>query len=167
MSGPAAMNTVGLTSQATGALIGAAGLFTNAAAAKRAADANAAYKRAQAADALQRGQLDVQKSNMQYRQLEGAQRASLAARGVVLTEGSPLEILASTEYMKSLDANTIKANAQREAYGFGVQAANYQNNANSISPWMMTTGSLLTSATAVADRWYAWKHRTTGVKAGS
>ena len=46
----------------------------------------------------------------------------MAANGVDLSSGSPLDILGDTAMYGELDALTIRSNAEREAYGYRVQS---------------------------------------------
>ena len=118
----------------------------------------------QAADAIERGRESIDTLRLSTRQLAGQQRASLAARGVDLTEGSPLNILTDTAFMSARDVNTLQLNAAREAWGMRVQGANYGASAGTMnararaeSPLLSAGGSLLTSAGSVASRWYAYR----------
>jgi hypothetical protein len=95
-------------------------------------------------------------------------RASMAARGISLAEGSPLEVIETMDLMKDLDMFTISANATQQAFnvrtqalGFGTQAAtaalsasNLLTTAGSISPFGAATTSLISGATTVANSWY-------------
>jgi len=117
----------------------------------------------QRSDALQRGESDAQANMRQQAQLIGAQRATLAANGTDLNQGSSLDLLASTKFTGAADVNQIQNNAAREAWGFTVDAANTrasqnltQWQANSINPTkvgvMTGVGSLLTSASSYAGK---------------
>lgn len=112
--------------------------------------------------ALDNGQKQVAGLTMQAGQLKSRQRASMAANGIDLGEGSAAEIQASTELMKELDKQTIEANAVRSAWGYRTEAANLQSSAlmkegtaSGISPLMSGASSLLTGAGQVAQQWYA------------
>lgn len=153
------MAGLSLSAQGTGALISAAGTFSNAATKRDAARVNAAYAREQAADARDRGELAAQRHGREVSQLKGQQRANLAARGVILTEGSPMEILASTDRLAAIDAAKIRETAARESYAHLVDAANYEAEAAASNPFLSTAGSLLTSASGIADRWSIYKQK--------
>ena len=65
--------------------------------------------------------------------------------------------------MKTIDANTLEANAVRTAWGMRTQATNYQNEAlaarataGAINPGMSAVSSLLGSAGSVASSWYQY-----------
>src|SRR5216684_3875114 len=55
----------------------------------------------------------------------GSAKAGFGASGVVGEEGSPGEILADTRLMSEFEAQIIKNNAQREAWGHRVGAAGF------------------------------------------
>lgn len=100
---------------------------------------------------LQRGERDYQSSRLKTAGLKGRQRASLAANGVDLGVGSAANILTSTDVMGEIDANTLQANAVRQAWGYRTQGTGYQNealmkraSADSISPGTAAFSTLLT-----------------------
>lgn len=119
-------------------------------------------------DALQRGEVAAQTAMLERRQLIGRQRASLAASGVDMTQGSALDLLASTEYLGQIEVNNIQSNAAREAWGYELESNNYVNQSNieiansGFSDWkaknsnpgvagtMAFAGSLLSSASLYA-----------------
>jgi hypothetical protein len=120
-------------------------------------------------DALERGQRAEQKVRGRVAQVKGSQRARLAANGVVLGEGSALDILTSTDVQGEADALAARYQGEREGWAYGEQARNHRNNAtlmrggaSGINPAGMGFSSLLTSAGTVADRWYRWKERSDG-----
>lgn len=124
---------------------------------------NAKIAEWQRSDALQRGEIEAQNSMRQQAQLIGAQRATLAANGTDITQGSSLDLLTSTKFTGAADVNQIQNNAAREAWGFTVDAANTRASqnltewqANSINPTkvgvMTGVGSLLSSAGQYASR---------------
>lgn len=121
----------------------------------------------QATDAMKRGVTAVNTHQMKVAQLRGTQRASMAARGIDLGQGSALDILTDTEFMGAIDANTIKDNAEKEAWGYRMQAANYTSNsqllnlkASNTNPGMDAASTFLTGASGVAKNWYSLKEKT-------
>jgi hypothetical protein len=92
--------------------------------AKAIGDFNAKVADAQAADALVRGQEDEQRFRAGVRTLIGSQRAGFAGQNVDVTQGSPVHVQADAAFLGELDAQTIKNNAAREAWGYSVQAEN-------------------------------------------
>lgn len=126
---------------AVGIMAGAAlvGGVMNGMAAKDAAEANADAARRnaelaqKAADAaLQDGEQDAAKVVMQGEALEGAQRTGYAAGGVVVDQGSAAQMVESTEALTAIDVETIRNNAQREAWGLRTGAANMLEDASAM-----------------------------------
>lgn len=122
---------------------------------------NAQLADQQAHDAITRGQINETNQELKTAQLAGKQRNLMASRGVDLSEGSPLTVLVSTQFMGDRDAAQIATNAGREAWGHEVEASNYRNNAkllktraDSISPFQNAAGTLLTTGGTVASKWY-------------
>lgn len=85
---------------------------------------NAQLLEVQAQDSLDRGAQAERQSRQAYAQIKGTQRASLAANGVTLDEGSALRIQADTDFASDQDADTIKTNALKAAFGYRVQGVN-------------------------------------------
>lgn len=88
------------------------------------AEMNATLADRRAKDALERGAVEEQQKRAQVAQLQGRQKAAMAANGVDLTFGSPLDTLVDTAVLGDLDALTIRQNSAREAYDFRVQGVN-------------------------------------------
>jgi hypothetical protein len=123
---------------------------------------NAQIAEYQAKDAVARGDQATEEHMRKVAQLKGTQKASMAARGLDLSEGTPLNILTDTDLFGEIDANTIQTNAAREAWGYRAQGSNssaqanlYKIQANNQNPMMAGVGSLLSNAGSVADRWNA------------
>lgn len=154
--------------QAVGGGLSAIGAYGAAASQKsslnydaRTADFNAGLAERQAQIAMERGQFQVDQLNRATAGLKGSQRATMAARGLDLTQGTPAEIIAGTEFMGEMDVQQAQINAVREAWGLRTQATNLQNearsaraNAKAISPGMAAATSLLGTATSMASSYY-------------
>lgn len=102
------------------AVLGAAGQIQQGQAAAAAsnynaqvADMNAKLSERRARDAIERGQLDEQRKRQEVAQIQGQQRAAMAANGVDLSFGSPLNIIVDTATMGEIDALTIRSSAAR------------------------------------------------------
>lgn len=157
-----------LVSQGAGGIASAVGSFASASAQRSSLGAQAAIANINARIAelgaqsvLNQGKQQVAQTTLKYGALKSSQRAALAANGVDLGVGNAAEIQASTDIMKETDANTIKANAIRSAWGYRTQAANYQSDAlmkkaqaSGISPGVSAATSLLGSAGQVSSSWY-------------
>ena len=122
---------------------------------------NATIDLQQRSSSLQQGDIEAQQSQLHQAQVLGAQRASLAANGVDLTQGSAQDLLSSTKFLGAQDVNTIQSNAARTAWGYDVQAMN-DSSTSQLTKWqadntspigsalMAGTSSLLSSASSYA-----------------
>lgn len=146
-----------LISQIGGGITSAIGGYYSAAAQKSALGFNAKLAELSAQGELEKGQHEAMRLTMKAGQIKSAQRASMAANGIDLGEGSAAEVQASTDIMKEIDKNTIEANAIRSAWGYRTDAAMSRAKASTISPFGAAAGTLLTSAGSVADSWYRFK----------
>lgn len=112
----------GATAEGAGALNAASAQRAQGKWAQESYDFEARMAELQATDAERRGLLAAQKARSEGRQVQGAQRAALAAQGVDVASGSALDVQTDTAYQAELDAQTIQSNAWREAYGLRTQA---------------------------------------------
>jgi len=83
---------------------------------------NARFAELKAEDALRRGGKEAGVVRGRARQALGRQRAALAAQGISLSEGTPLEALEDTRAIAEQDILTVQNNAWREAWGFRAEA---------------------------------------------
>ena len=153
--------TSSLALQGGGAITSAIGAYAGAqanSAQARISDTNARLSELGAQAALLQGQTEEMRSRMATANLKSTQRASFAANGVDLGEGSSARTLTSTDVLGEVDANTIHANAVRAAFGYRTQALNYTNDAamRRAGPGGLAAGatSLLGSGGQVASSWY-------------
>jgi len=168
------LGNMGLFMQIAGLATSAFGAYSQGKADKAATEQQAAVTRNnemlaqwQAADALRRGKEAEQTHRFKVASMKGSQRASFAARGLDIGEGSAFNILADTDYMGERDAITIRNNASREAWGHTVSAKNAGSNADLLEMRARNTNpatgaftTLLTGAGQVAASWY--KRSTAG-----
>lgn len=131
---------MGYTSLALTGLSGAAGAYG----AIQSAEAQAASDRfnAQVADinakqAERNAQLSSEAGNaevaMQGRKNKatvGAIKANQAGSGISVNDGSALDVRTSAAELGQLDALTIRSNATKEAYSYGVQKTSFENQSN-------------------------------------
>lgn len=141
------------TLMATNGLINAVGQRRAATAAEQQGDfqagvlgINAELADRAAEDAVARGRETANRSQANTRQLRGAQRATLAAQGIDVGDGSAADLGLETEQLGELDVLTIANNAQREAFGFKVEAVNYRNQATLARYGARTTAASLRNA---------------------
>ena len=126
------------------------------------AELNARVSESQAQVALAAGRREVQRSKLNTAGIKSRQRVSMAANGIALNEGSAQAVLTTTDFFGEVDANTIEANAIRQAWGYRTQAVNQRNDAamarsarGAINPGMSAVTSFLGAAPKVAADWYA------------
>ncbi|MEP3275329.1 MAG: hypothetical protein ABJN26_16090 [Stappiaceae bacterium] len=138
--------------------IGAVGSIQQANAAAAAAnynaqvqEMNAQISEENAQDALERGADEEQSVRRRNAQVLGQQQAALAANGVDLSFGSPLDTLVDTTYLGDLDALNVRSNAARENYNHRVQAVNQRAGAElfRMEAKSARTGGLLSAAGTV------------------
>lgn len=119
------------------------------------AENNANIAELQAQDAKARGDKASFDVRRKYAALMGTQRASLAARGLDITDGSANAILQDTAYFGAYDENTTRANAAREAWGYRVRAAGMQSDASAYSATADAINPLLSGGLAGAGTWFS------------
>jgi hypothetical protein len=140
---------------------------------------NAGLAENDAQQILLAGEREAGQISRRYGRAKSGNRASMAARGVQLGEGSTAEVEASIELAKQQDMLTINANRVRAAESARMQRTNYQTqasmlgvsasnvagmgelsasnlmrSADTINPYGNMFSSLLGSAGTVASTWY-------------
>lgn len=134
------------------------------------ADINMGIAEQNAQQALLAGQRQAGTLSMQYGQKKSSARASMAARGVTLGQGSAQEIIATTDLMKETDMLTINANAVRAAESARMQKASYAGEslmsgtassiyagqAGTINSGANAVSSIVSSGSSVASSWYKY-----------
>lgn len=98
----------------------------------RVAEYNSKVSELQQKDAISRGQIAESTSRSTTGQQVGAARASFGAQGLNLDVGSPSDVVQSIASNGAVDAMTVRLNAAREAWGFGVQADSEKATAGAI-----------------------------------
>jgi len=91
---------------------------------------NAQLAEYEAEDARRRGEDQENRVRQELSRTEGRQRAAFAASGVVVDQGSPLDVLEDTAVQGEQDALTVRHNAAQEAWGHSVAAQNYRNESD-------------------------------------
>lgn len=124
----------------------------------------------QAQVALETGRSRSQINDLQTGQKVGRAIATAAAQGVDVSTGSPLETVADITRAGAIDSITIRNDAARQAYGFGVSSAGFAGEAEQarragsnqeIGGAISGAGSFLGGAAATAAR--AQRFKETGV----
>jgi len=88
---------------------------------------NAQIEKWQRSSALQKGEQEASRALQEQSQLLTSQRAALAANGVDVTQGSALDVLATTRFLGAQEQAAIQSNAAREAWGYDVSGQNQRN----------------------------------------
>lgn len=88
------------------------------------AEMNADIAERRAKSVIEAGAQEEQMKRQEVARILGQQQAGLAASGVDLTFGSPLDTIVDTAVLGELDALTIRTNTYREAYNARVDATN-------------------------------------------
>lgn len=92
----------------------------------REAERNARLAEQTAKDSELRGELDAQQVRQEGRQVMGAQRVAYATSGVDVQSGSAQEARYDTAVLTELDAQTVRVNAARDAWGYRTQGLQYK-----------------------------------------
>ena len=118
----------------------------------RVAEMNAKIAEKAAQDELERGAREEQRKRQEVAAISAQQRANMAAAGLDITYGTPLEMLVDTAYAGEMDALTIRTNANRAAYNREVEAANLraQGQLYEFEGRSARTGSMLSSVGQLA-----------------
>lgn len=132
---------------------------------------NAGVSEQKARDALVRGDWSENRLREETRKLIGQQRVAFAASGVDITDAdsTAANVFADTQALSELDAQTIRYNAQREAWGHRMDAENFRRGGqtayeagkmNAIGTLFQAGGSLLYgkygSGAEKRQRNYSW-----------
>jgi hypothetical protein len=83
---------------------------------------NATLKDQQAEQVSKIGAIEEERHRRKVQQAIGGQRAALAANGLDLSSGTPLDLVTETAALGEEDALNIRFNAAREAWGFREEA---------------------------------------------
>lgn len=169
--------SIGAFSAMAGAKAGAA--YSQTAAQRRALEyqsavavRNSMVAELAAQDADRRGQIEEANVRTRTAELASRQRAVMAANGIALDEGSPLNVLASTLFMGENDALTVDTNKRKEVARLRGERDNLLTEAEvlrlqakSQKPLASAAFSLLDSATLVASANYRGTGSVLGRKA--
>lgn len=139
---------------AVGSAVQVMGAMQAADDARKQAEYNQKVADMQARDAINRGNIEMEKQRVKTEQVMGAQRAAMGAAGIDSTSGSFANVLLDTATMGEKDAQTIRTNALREAWGYEQQSEEYGMEAEAVSTAASYNafGSLLTGASNVGSK---------------
>ena len=155
-------SAAGLAVAAVGAAASAAGAANSAAGARKAGAATsaadmyqaqiaayqAAIDRQNAEWASQAGEINASNSGLKTRAAIGQEKAATSAAGIDSTTGSARQVQAATEQIGMQEAQTIRSDAAKQAYGYTVKASNDEAQAQLD---MMGAGNAVTAGNIQAD----------------
>ena len=116
--------------------------------AKEMGERNAQVQDAKALEAVRMGSVAEERQRAITRQTMGAQRAAMAGTGLEVDSGSFGDILADTAKFGELDAQTVRTNALKEAWGLQTDAldSRIQGRMAGKAVTMNAAGTLLSGA---------------------
>ena len=155
-AGMTAMQGISLAASVAGTGLSAISAMNAASMQQGIARNNAATAAEQAKSILASGERDAQTVQRRGSQMEGAQRARMAANGLDITSGTPADLIDQTDFFTAQDVATTRNNAKKGAWNAQAQAAGYSAQANGYSPLTAGATSLLGGAGQVADKWYQY-----------
>jgi len=137
-------------------VMSAAGQYQQGQVAKQVGRNNQIMAEYAAQDAQRRAGDDAIKVQQKAAQLKGAQRASMAAKGLDLGVGTQAEILDQTDFFGATDAATARSNGNRDAWASRYQGANAraQGDASARQANIGAFSTLMSTAGNVAGKWY-------------
>lgn len=114
---------------------------------------NADLSQLQHDDALRRGKKDALKAKHQAKRMIGSQRAAMAAQGIVVDSDTAAQIQEDTLVLGAENAQQIKNNSYREAFGFKVQALDLKGQARmaQLSSKQKARNTLLTASLSMVS----------------
>ena len=122
---------------------------------------NAQIAEWQAQDALTRGAEAEAAHRLKVAQMLGSSKASMAARGLDLAFGTPVDVLTGIDLMGEIDALSIRDNTAKEVWmlrnqasGMASESMFLEARAKAENPAFSAATSMLSSAGSVASSWY-------------
>lgn len=113
---------------------------------------NATLADIQARDAIDDGRNSVTDYQRNLSGFKSSQINALAENGIDVTQGSAIDILASTEMMAQNDIDTLKYNATMKSWGHRVQETNFINQKNSLLAQAKSVRPRLNAELAAIDQ---------------
>lgn len=151
------MQAITLAATVGSTALAATSAYQQSQSAKRTARNNAKMAEYQAQDAQRKGEEDAQAIQRRGAALKSSQRVALAANGLDLGYGTAADLQDQTDFFTQSDVATARTNAAKDAWGKRAMGTNYQAQANAQNPLLSASGSLLTGAGQVADKWHVYR----------
>lgn len=96
------------------------------------ADINAGYADKRARNAIDLGRNQIEDYQRNVSAFKSSQINALADNGIDVSQGSAIDLLASTEMQAQSDVDTLRYNAALQSWGHRVEQTNYMNQASSL-----------------------------------
>ncbi len=159
--GLSALQTGVLGLSAAGGALGAASAYQQGQVAKQVGRNNQIMAEYAAQDAQRRAGEDAIKVQQKAAQLKGTQRATMAAKGLDLGEGTAAELQDQTDFFGAVDAATTRSNGNRDAWASRYQGANAraQGDAAARQANISAFSTVLSTAGSVAGKWYDYGNK--------
>lgn len=113
---------------------------------------NATLADIQARDAIDDGRNTVTDFQRNLSGFKSSQINALAENGIDVTQGSAIDLIASTEMLAQGDIDTIKYNAAMRSWGHRVQQTNYLNQQKSLTAQAKSVRPRLNAELAAMDQ---------------
>lgn len=170
--GPAALPAIAIGATVIGTGVSAFGAIQQGQAAKdqanyqaQVAENNAILAQRAADDERAIGREEERRQRIITEQQIGEARAMFAGQGVLVDEGTALDLTSDIAEIGELDALTIRSNAERRAMALEAEGANFQGEASlarargrnlETASFINFGSTLLTGGGRVADKWYVY-----------
>jgi hypothetical protein len=120
---------------------------------ERQAQTNARMANYQAEDAIARGDKEALSHKIMTNKFIGSQRAAMAAQGLDLEADDAAAIQEESKVAGAIDAQTIKNNAWKEAWGYRVQAEDFTQKGQfaRITSKLKADNTILTSGLGILN----------------
>ena len=120
-------------------------------------------------NAEKRGRAEENANRLKYKHMKASQKAGWGSRNILMTGGTPLDILLSTNVIEAVDREVIAANTDNEVFGLNIKKFNYQNEANiaknkasTISPGRAASTAFMSSLLSSAGDYASFKYSKIG-----
>lgn len=150
---------IGMIAMAAAAGVSAKASYDQGQVAKQVGRNNATMAEYAAQDAQKRGEEDAAAIQRKGAALKSAQRVSMATKGLDLSYGTAADLQDQTDFFTQSDAATARTNAGRDAWSMRArgQQAMFEGNAAARNAKLQATGTLLSGAGQVSDKWSTYK----------
>jgi len=119
-------------------------------------------------NAKKRGRAEENANRLKYKRMKASQKAGFASRNMLITGGTPLDIILSTNVIEAFERETIAENTENEVFGLDIKKFNYKSQADiaagkasSISPGRAMATAFTSSLLSSAGDYAAFKYGKT------